>query len=148
MYIVFTRSNSLLSKLIRRVTGEPVSHCALVVSDQEVIHSNLTGLHITSLGEFQKSSRILYRIEAPHDEAKLDRLVERHAHARYDYGALLYLGLRCLCPWLPKKNLWQTSGMYLCTEWVTEVLDGQEDHMITPYKLYQKLEQRYGLANR
>lgn len=59
----------------------------------------------------------------------------------YDFGALFYLALRVLFPWLPKKNLWQTSGMFLCTEWVTEVLEGEEDSMITPYKLFLRLKE-------
>ena len=57
-----------------------------------------------------------------------------HGHP-YDFGALFYLAARRVCPWLPKKNLWQCSGMFLCTEWVTRYLDGAEDSMKTTVDL-------------
>ena len=82
---------------------------------------------------------IVYSLDVPdHPERILDGIA-RKRHALYDFGAMFYLGLRCLLPWLPKKNLWQCTGMDMCTEWATDILDGEPDSMITPYQLYQKL---------
>jgi len=68
--------------------------------------------------------------------------VDSYEGSMYDYGAFLYIGLKCLLPFLPKINLWQTTGMFLCTEWVQEVLGREIDSMITPYKLYELLSQK------
>jgi hypothetical protein len=138
MRILFTRSNSLLSRLIRKVTGEPVSHCALECSGW-VIHSNLRGLHVELPQTFLRKSEIVYSVEIPYDMGLVMHALSKYEGKGYDIGALLYLGLRSLLPFLPKKNLWQSTGLFLCTEWVTQVLSGREDHMITPYGLYKRL---------
>lgn len=138
MRILFTHGNNPVSWLICKVTGEPVSHCAIEEANC-VIQSNFLGLGALSLEEFEKKSSILYSVEIPEDCTKLLRLFVTDQKAKYDFGAMLYLGLRCLFPWLPKANLWQTTGMYMCTEWVTEYINDSEDSMITPYKLYLRL---------
>jgi hypothetical protein len=61
----------------------------------------------------------------------------------YDFTGLLYMGLRYLLPFLPRHNLWAISGSFLCTELITEVIDGEEDPDITPYNLYLSLKEKY-----
>lgn len=141
MRILFTENDSILSKLIRLVTEEPVSHCALECGGW-VIHSNLLGVHVELSQTFCKNSTVLYSLDIDLDINKIMSALSRYEGSRYDLGAMLYLGLRCIFPFLPKKNLWQSSGMFLCTEWITEVLDGNEDSLITPYKLYVKLKEK------
>ena len=139
MVVLFTRSSLPVSWLIRKITGEDCSHVA-ILQDGHVIHCDFTGVHLVTLEEFTKHSQIVH-------EAKLDQSIdmkavyEKHRHAWYDFGALSYLGLRYLFPFLPKANLWQTTGMYICSEFVTEVVTGHEDSMITPYGLYCELTQ-------
>lgn len=142
MKIVFTKSESILSEVICKITGESVSHCA-VVSGDYVMHSNLYGVHIDLLSKFLASTTVVFSIDMPADADKMIRLIKSEKHKSYDYGGLLYCGLRLMFPALPKKNLWQTTGMYMCTEWVQEAL-GQEkiDSMITPYGLYLQLLQK------
>jgi hypothetical protein len=145
MSVLFTKSDSPLSRLIRGVTGEPISHCALRW-DELVVHSNLRGVHITHLHSFTKQSEILYEVPVIEDRNKLTDLLVNAEGSLYDVGALLFLGLTLWCrrylhlP-LPKSNLWQASGMYLCTEFVTKYIDREEDSMITPYKLYLHLQE-------
>lgn len=136
MRILFTKSKSLLSYLICAVTKEPVSHCALEIHGW-VIHSNLYGVHAEPLEDFR--GEIVYSVEVPYKEEALISGMAKYQGRMYDVGALLYLGLKYLLPFLPKKNLWQSSSMFLCTEWVTQVLDGRADSMVTPYKLYERL---------
>lgn len=138
MNILFTKSNSLMSRIIRAVTKEPVSHCA-IEDGGFVIHSNLLGVHIESLEHFSKKCEIGYSVEASITIVQVRNSLAKYEGSGYDIGGLLYLGLRLVLPCLPKKNLWQSSGMFLCTEWVTEVLDGTADSLITPYGLYQRL---------
>lgn len=134
--MLFTRGTSPLSMIIRHLTGEPVSHCA-ILSQGVVVHFNLRGLQLESLEAFEKHAEIVYRVEVPN--ALLFDVVYAHWGKWYDFGGLLYSGLRCLLPFLPKANLWQTSGMFLCTEFVQDVVNEEQDHMITPYKLYLRL---------
>jgi hypothetical protein len=146
MNILFTRSNTWMSKIIREVTGEPVSHCA-IRAEGFVIHVNLLGLQIEKTEDFYKTNQLIYHVELGDGRigsrhAGLTFLLEKisgKGRMAYDIGALLYLGARYILPFLPKKNLWQCTGMYLCTELITEILDNKEDSMITPYKLYLKL---------
>lgn len=138
MQVLFTRSNSILSRMIRHVTGEPVSHCAISCGGW-IVHANLLGVHVELPQTFTKHSEVVYSIELPYDQDKLMVTLSKYDQRPYDFGALLYLGLRFLLPFLPVKNLWQTTGMFLCTEWVTEFLFGGEDHTITPYHLYLRL---------
>jgi len=150
MKILFTRSKSPLSWLIRAVTREPVSHCAVLYNGL-VAHSNLLGLHLTGENHFRETTEVVYEVTIPsidqhEDHQKFWKLLDEEEGSLYDFGALLFLGF-CLIlrsifkiP-LPKSNLWAASGMFVCTEWVTEVVSEEEDAMITPYGLYLKLKE-------
>jgi hypothetical protein len=141
MRILFTKSDMIMSRLIRKVTGESVSHCVIQHGDY-VIHSNLWGVHSQRFDDFLDHSYIVEQVEIPDDDQRLLALFLKRERSGYDFGAMLYLGLRCLFPILPKKNLWQSSGMYLCTEWVSEFVDNEADSMITPYGLFLKIKKR------
>lgn len=129
-----------MSRVIRCITGEDVSHCALRVHGW-ILHSNLYGVHAVLPQDFH--GEVVYSIEVAYNPEAVVRALAEYQGRAYDFGALLYLALRICCPWLPKQNLWQSSGMFLCTEWVTQVVDGRADSMITPYQLYQRLKERY-----
>jgi len=143
MQLLFTNNDMLLSRLIRRVTGEPVSHVALAVGDF-VIHSRGDrGVTLETRLAFDRINRTLFTIELPDDPTVVPR-IHRMERAGYDYPALVYLGIRAVLPsWLrrklPKANLWQLSGSYICTEFITAALGQPVDSMITPYQLYKKL---------
>lgn len=134
--ILFTKSNKIGSYLIRKVLKEPVSHCAILTEDT-VVHSTITkGIVAEPLKDFLKCNQILYVVDLPGQDFKMTK-------GSYDYGALSYLVIKYLLEMihikLPKKNLWQATGMYLCTEYITEVIDMKEHSLITPYKLYKRL---------
>lgn len=133
MQIIFTKNNSIMSRIIRRLTREPVSHCA-ILDEGYIVHSNLLGVNVSKPADFH--SEIMFRVEIEYDSDKLATSVEKYKGRFYDFGALLYMGARCIFKGLPKKNLWQCSGMFLCTEWVTQVLENREVSDITPYQLY------------
>ena len=142
MQILFTRSNTILSKTICAITKEPVSHCALKVGPF-VIHSNLLGVRIVPYNVFASSHEIVYNINKIELNESIKTVLKECYGKPYDIGALIYLGLRFLFPQLmPKQNLWQTTGMFLCTEFITKMIDMKEDSLITPYKLYLKLTEK------
>jgi hypothetical protein len=142
--IASTRSNLFFSKLIRKITGEPISHIVIIVDDLWVIHSNFWGVHAEYVGDFQETSEIVERI--PYNVSKdqvLDTLDNFH-EASYDYLGMFGLGiclvLRRFLPLLvPKQNLWQTTGMFICTEFVSKAVFGQEDSLTTPGQLMERL---------
>lgn len=146
--ILFTASDSILSRAIRDVTGEPVSHCAIRASGF-VIHFNLLGLRVESWEEFCGHSLVLFEVPVQDNWPALIAMIDHGFHAWYDFPGLLFDGMvmwaRSHLPkWapLPDSNLWQMSGMYLCTEFVTEFLNGKPDSSVTPYQLYQALSRR------
>lgn len=125
-----------MSRLIMAVTDDPCSHVVIEAAGF-VIHSNLLGVHAEDSAGFKPD--IVFSVPIPSSYDKLLGVFAGANGSPYDFGAMFYLGARKLCPWLPKKNLWQCTGMFLCTEWVTRYLDGVEDSEITPYKLYKRL---------
>jgi hypothetical protein len=129
-----------MSRTIRAVTAEPVSH-VVIATGEHYIHSNMLGVRADPISG-KSIGTPLYTIDIADDYEKLLSLFVKRSRSSYDFGAILYLALRRVFRFLPKKNLWQCSGMYLCTEWVTEFVDGEADSMITPYKLYLRLKDR------
>lgn len=145
MSLLFTTSEHFTSRLVRAVTGEDCSHCA-IRWDNLVVHSNWKGVNIVFWDEFRADNKVVHEIPLEDNEAnrtKMTTAIVSKDRSPYDTGAFLFLGISLYlrAKWgvpLPKSNLWNSTGMYLCTEWVTSVL-GEEDSMITPCGLYNKL---------
>jgi hypothetical protein len=142
MQVLFTTTDGWSSRTIRKLTGEEVSHCAIRISDF-VIHSDWAGVEIMTYQKFAESRQIVYSVPLRQNVNKLMKMLSEAEGSWYDYGAILYMGARILAKKiginLPKINIWQTTGMFLCTEFVTKLIDKSEDSMITPGQLYTKL---------
>ncbi len=151
MIILFTTSNYPTSWLIRKLTKEDCSHCALYLpAVNKIIHMNFLGFRVESPQDFTKHNRILHHVDIPkYKDLPLEYFKDKYGKSKYDIKALLFAGIRVLCKKagisLPKVNLWQTTGMFMCTEFVTDVLTGgQEDSLVTPHQLYEKLNNKKG----
>lgn len=134
------------SKLIKSVLQEPVTHVAIRIKDR-VYHSNLkNGLHAEPYSHFVKMNKVVYAVKVKDSRLRvsLASYVLENLGARYDVPAAIYLSvnflLRKIGINIGKVNLWQTTGMFLCTEFVTFALDHKEDSLITPYGLYKALK--------
>lgn len=138
MMVLFTTSKYPASWLIRNITKEDCSHVALY-DGIHVLHCTFTGVKLQTLAEFQKHNKVLHTVALAAPTPNCRTLYEQYKNSRYDFGALCYLGLRYLIPYLPKANLWQTSGMFLCTEFATKVIDHKENSLLTPHQLYDQL---------
>lgn len=154
MKILFTSGTSILSKAIVGVTEEPVSHCVLQFG-HFIVHSNLCGVHLEWAANYRARTKIVYELKRTivfqttdaQDMEKLGKILEKGEHSPYDVGALVFAGLSMFLrktfkvP-LPKTNLWQSSGMFMCTEWVASfaTLFKEDNSMITPFGLYNKLK--------
>lgn len=152
MKILFCRGSSILSHTICGVTGDDISHCALEFPDLGIIvHSNLLGINLEWSGYFRKHTTIVhevkYTIDSLQNELNLSTMLDQYENSWYDIGALLFVGISLVLKHylhipMPKKNLWQTTGMFLCTEWITKYIDGKEDSMITPRQLYERIKEQ------
>ena len=147
MKLVFTKGISSFSKLITKVTGEDISHVALLITlngIEFVIHSNFLGLHIETYPSFLKHSKVLYVLEKKYTEEDVSRalkLLAEYEWSFYDFGAISFLGISLLLrTWfkipLPKSNLWQSKSMFMCVEWASKYVDLKEESMMTPKRLY------------
>lgn len=152
MKILFVKGHTAFSNMITNITKEAPSHCALDFG-WFVVHSNLLGVHMQWGSTFRKQCDLIYSLERTEeglfqdlkDMSTLGKVLNKYEFSFYDFGAFLFLGFSLLLrSWLkvplPKANLWQATGLFLCTEWVSEVVDSEEDSMITPYGLYKKLK--------
>lgn len=132
------------------ITKEDISHIAILITlagKKFVIHSNLLGVHIETYESFIKHSKIIYTLEKKNsskDTRKILNLLAEYEWSSYDFGAVIFLGIslllrRYLKIPLPKSNLWQSTGMFMCVEWVSKYIDLKEESMLTPKKLYYTL---------
>jgi hypothetical protein len=142
MFIIFTKNNSLGSKLIRWVTGEPVSHVALWFPKIGFIYHSTAahGTAFTPDKKFFRTSTVIYSTFI-----KLENLsfISDTYGKPYDFFALLYLGFKIVLKRLGwgdvGENVWNSSGMFICTELITKLVEGEADALITPYQFYLKL---------
>lgn len=142
--IATTRSNLIMSRVIRAVTGEKASHCVLIIDDLWVVHSNFYGVHAEYIGDFLDVNELVDRVSYPASPERVMDTLSKYKRSGYDYGAMIYLGLalaaRRLFPrFVPKQNLWQTTGMFMCTEFISQSVFGQEDSLLTPDRLMERL---------
>lgn len=140
MQILYTTSKYPTSWLIRKVTKEDCSHVAMYFEDtQEVVHCNFLGVRKEGLEDFIKQNTILHTTPIE-GQLKANDLYEQYKHVKYDFAAFFYIGVRYLLPSAPKVNLWQSTGLFLCTEFVTKIHFGSPDSLITPHQLFNKIK--------
>jgi hypothetical protein len=152
MKLIWTKSASPLSVLIRWALNEPCSHVAIVFDNKLVFHSNLLGLHIEWFNTFKKKVDIVfekeYSMSLEQEEAIYQKIIDKEDGKYYDFRAFAYFAWRALLrkffkiP-LPSENKWQSVSADMCVEAI-RYLDGiilvdlPEDKalaMITPYQL-------------
>ena len=141
--VLFTTSRYPTSWLIRKITKEPASHVAFL-KDGLVLHSNFKGVNTIPLVEFLKTNRVVCALSGMQTERSFNRIVCKYWKTKYDFLALLYLAFRYILPkkWTKKANLWETSALFLCTEFVTSEIEGKADSLITPYQLFLRYKHR------
>ena len=144
MKLLFTtRDDSDISKVIRDVTKEPVSHVAIQINGWLVVHSNLLGVNIQTLKRFKEENNVVleYNVLKPVQyRPKLEELDGKPYDGRNLAFGLFMLKLRRCLPFLvPKQNLWQVSGMYTCVEFISELLFEEEWSEMTLLQFRDKL---------
>jgi hypothetical protein len=136
-----TRPGSPISWLIRTVTQEKCSHCAVQLGDF-AIHSDFRGVIVEPLDEFIEKNKVIYTVYDVPQTTDLGDVLKAFIGKPYDFLGLIYLGFRLIIPILPKANLWQVSGMYFCNEFVSAVILNKENSNLTPTQLYNLLKDK------
>lgn len=146
MKLVWTKSNTALSKLIRWLTKEDCSHFAFVFPDDRVMfESNLLGTHPAFYSESLKTHTVVHEIEVECSQeeayAVWDNVTVNYAGKGYDYTGALYLGWRKFLKTrfnvaLPTVNKWAKSDRFFCDE----LYDA-----LSPIKKLPKIEAGKGL---
>lgn len=157
--LLWTRSNSLLSKIIRSTTRQDCSHFSFVFEGPGrsglMFESNLLGTHPCFLKTSLKMHTIVHQKNMPTDletEDKIwDIIVEKYDDRSYDFLGAIYLGLYKLANrWfnvpMPLVNRWSQPGQYYCDE-LYQVLTSLpgfpqleiKGGMQTPHDLWVKL---------
>lgn len=128
MKLIWTRSNLILSKLIRWGLGVDCSHFAVVFNSPAgglMFESNLLGTHPRFYRTAQKHLEIVHEIElgiSVELENKFwDRIVDHYDDKGYDYGAFFYFCWRVILHRMlnkpiPKINKWAKDDRFLCDE--------------------------------
>lgn len=152
MYVLFTTSQLPLARLIRWATGEDCSHVAIREGNW-IYHSNIKGVHVEHLNDFLKKNKVVHSIPIPVRIGHVHSAYSKYKGSKYDTAGLLFAGFVLFCrkalnlrSW-PKVNLWQSSGMFMCTEFVNLALDREVDSLITPGQLYRRLSNEQRIRN-
>ena len=152
MKIVFTKNSSVVSKMIRWIFDEPVSHVAFVFDDKWLVQSNLLGIGIEWLHRFVKKSTIVEAIDYPmelveEEEVFQSLIAEEPEKDGWDFPAGIYFAWRGLLfkyfkLAIPKTNPWNKKHLRLCTEMaaklpvrLTKLPEGIDLGIVTPYQL-------------
>lgn len=147
MRVIFTRSNKIGSRIIRLVTGEPVSHVAIGFTSTMDMVAGMTfsGLTIESSEKFLAAHEIYaaYTVDAP-TLIVWDRIKSQIPRG-YDFPGMIWLGLAILCRrafgFKIKRNPWNKKDLSFCTEFADMVLGTEDGAIVTPGELLAKLEQ-------
>lgn len=157
MIFLFTRKNTIFSKLIRLFTGEEISHFVLYFDDIDIVfHSFRKGVEIDWYKRFSKNYEIVYRLEAKSvdDKKVYKQIIDKYLGRPYDIGALVFWTVIILAKrmfgYAYNTNLWGSKKALLCTELVRAVkeLDVINDivwpeklDMLTPKELFILLKE-------
>lgn len=140
---LFTKSNKIGSILIRLITGEDESHVGIFVNGRVYHSTAMKGPHSQTYREFMKGKKLVDSVDYRIDELPLDQ----GGRGFYDFLSILYWAgalfySRITNSELPKKNLFQYSDHYICTEYGLEAMGEDPSLMISPGKLKRLLKER------
>ncbi|MDX1373362.1 MAG: hypothetical protein R3321_12885 [Nitrososphaeraceae archaeon] len=148
--ILGTTRQSYFSKLIRKVTKGQISHIAIEIFGLIVVQSNLRGFNIRSSAYFREHNDIIieliptFIVKKQEIIDRFDFITRKYEDSWYDFGAFMFQGIALTLrnifkiP-LPKSNLWQSTGMFLCYELVSKIIKKKENPMLTPDKYLEEL---------
>jgi hypothetical protein len=158
MKLLWTRSKTPLSAMIRWMTDSDCSHFAIHFETLGlVLQSNLIGVHLAIVRDFVSVAEVIHFADVknitPERESSICLLMMKEIAGRgYGFKALLYFAWRQFLKKffnkeLPEKNSWADSREFLCTMIYDKIPDDviptfpRLDHaaMVTPHMLYEAI---------
>jgi hypothetical protein len=147
MRIIFTRSKKWGSRLIRWVTGEDISHVALLTDDGVIVHARFDGVDIDGPEYFAHTNYMVrqYKYVGSADTRVLSRRALMLEGYSYDKLAFFSLGFRLLLLrtfGLVSKKMasYARKHQYICTEFVDTIIGEHESNgQLTPGQLEQQI---------
>lgn len=128
MKFIGSRSSLPLSILIRWVTGEQISHFAIVFDSPAgglMFESNLLGTHPKFYRTAQKHMMVIDAVDVDTpvniEDELWDRVVDLYDDKPYDFMGAIYLGLMILRKRIfgiprPQVNAWASKKKFFCDE--------------------------------
>lgn len=157
MKLVWTKSNRILSKLIRWGLGVDCSHFLIVFESPAgglCFESNLLGTHPKFWKTDKKTLTIVHQIDLPLsvevEDHVWDVVVDKYDGKGYDYYAFAYFAWRvllkkCFNIAMPPKNKWAQNGSFLCDEVYVALIDagvlpdlGIDIAISSPHDVFEK----------
>jgi len=143
--IIFIRSNSITSKIIRIIDGGPYSHVAVAVSNTHILES----LYFTKVRITEMEYKHFEVIDLGLTKEQRDQIVHMGIELVgrwYDYLQVLWYFIDAFIK-LNSKKIWNSKNNLICSELVYILLHGvgylPEDTYfgnITPHELYYLLK--------
>lgn len=135
--VIFCDSDNFVSKEIKHITQEDVSHVALLFGDT-VLHFRFLGFESMHIEEFKSIYRIIAILE-PKEAIMVapGPVIKKYSGKAYDFFGLIYvamfLGLRDMFNiTLPGGNYWQNKRDQFCVSFCADVCLGEQGKMWTP----------------
>lgn len=158
MKIIFTKNNYPLSFIIRGITGEKMSHVAVVFDDLFLVQLNLFGVSMQYFEKFKEKQKIVHEINIPLDLQTEDNvwksMIGVYGTHKYDTIFLLYSAfcviVRRVFKKEIKKKVLDDSDKALCYELIILLqnnfkfnfgIEENKKHLLTPGRIYNKLKE-------
>ncbi len=127
-HILFVRTNTLLGKIIRKVTGGYFNHVGIFVSDNAIVEASYTGIKVTHIKQFEKlqeKGKIEYRIGKVEvaTNCQIDKAVEYALDTigtKYDFLQLVSLFLFAVLKINRTVEPIDCKNMFICSELVAK----------------------------
>lgn len=137
--LVFVRGHSPLSRLILLFDKGKWSHCAVAVSDTEIIEAQyFTKVKISKLEKYT-DYEVVPMFLSPEEQDKLIAIAKTLEGRWYDYKQIAYYVLRNIFK-LDKEPFWNNPNALICSELVFILFSAIDriygDAYVTPNELY------------
>ena len=137
--------NSRVSDTIKAVTGESISHLSVLYKSEWVLQANHRGIHAESYKRFLRNNQVVCSIPVDISDNEVYDRFSKFEFQPYDIAGMLFNVIPLECRRLglpvPKVNLWNSTGMKFCVEFVSYMV-GHEESLMTPYQFIQQLRSK------
>lgn len=152
--IIFCRSSSPISWIIRNLTNSEWSHCIVSVSDDNsyIMESDIFQRCRVKRNRYDPEQTKTIRIPMTHEEQiQLLLFLLTYSDRGYDYRQIWGMFLRVI-GLRKQENLWNSRNKIICSELIDraflkagiDLVEGKRNGDVTPHDIYVALMEKYG----